>query len=177
VSLSPGDLAQGLQDLFEGKPLAGGEPDHPADVAEAGARWAEAYAGYAAAAVAGATAPGPGLIAAAQQSLATALAAAIRSGNTDNAPPLAAMETGFDAFWAGMAFLGPGVTGAVTLVPVPPALADAIKNVFDAGLASPPPTTADQASSLAGALHDWTTQVTVTNVVTATGATTLDPLS
>jgi hypothetical protein len=51
MPLSHASLAGALEDLFEG---AGG---YPAGESDAGRRWAEAYRGYAAKAVAGTTAP------------------------------------------------------------------------------------------------------------------------
>jgi hypothetical protein len=177
VPLNKVNLTQALQDLFEGKPLSGGKPAHPQTATAAGDRWATAYADYATGATAGPTAPTAGLIPAAKIPLASALATAFQAGADTNVPAIAAMDTAFVAFWTGMTFVGPGVTGVVSLVPPPPSLTGALSAAFQAGVAHPAPSAAAQASKIADAFNTWTTSVMVLNTVTVGGATSTVPLA
>jgi hypothetical protein len=166
VPLSSASLAAALEDLFAG---AGG---HPADEAEAGRRWAAAYRGYAARAVAGTTAPLDASLRGAQQTLAGTLAggfATTKAAGPGGAAALAAiMDAAFVAFWLvpPVAFAvpptgPPTMTGVVSAAP-PGVLTAPLSARFLIGVAQQA-SAAQQAQALAAALDAWTRTVLVVN--------------
>jgi hypothetical protein len=157
VPLVKAKLTQALSDMFQGKPA------FAENASAAGVAWASAYADYASGATAGVAVPAPGVITTKQSALGPALGTAFKTGADTNAPAIAAMESAFDVFWAAVPFAGPGATGAVSVVPPPPALTSALTAVFAAGVpaSGPAPSAADQARAIADALHTWTTAIFV----------------
>jgi hypothetical protein len=163
-------LQGGLKNVFDG---VGG---YPAATAAAGVRWAQAYLVYAKDAQAGAAAAATfptTTIDAAGTTLGSALGPAFAAALAGGAPGAlaTAIATAFQAFWVPVAFAAPGIIGAFTAVPPPPALANSLGQVFAAGVPAtgPAPSTAAQADALATVLHQWTRGVSVTN--TPTGGT------
>ena len=157
-------LTDGLTAVFEGR------PDFPDSANAAGRRWAGSYRSYAAAAVAGATAPMAFALDAAESGLAGSLASAFEgaAGAGSGSAVAAALDSAFVSFWLAppMTFATPPtgpptVTGFVTVAP-PGVLTALLAALFTTGTAANP-TAATQASSLASALDGWTRTVLVVN--------------
>jgi hypothetical protein len=158
VPLAASALEAKLLALFTTKPL-------PANAAEAGQKWAAAYAEYAGVATAGGAVPSPASLSAAEVSLGdklkTAFETATAAGPAGLATVTAAMAIAFSNFWfvPPVAFAAPGVTGAVTAA-LPATLAAELASAFTAEQSA---TAAAQAARIAGVVHTWTLTVTVTN--------------
>jgi hypothetical protein len=166
MPLSGATLASALEELFEG------DGGYPADEPAAGRRWAEAYRGYAANALAGTTAPLEVGLTGAEQTLASALANGFTTAGAAGPGAVtalaAAMDAAFVAFWLTqpVAFALPPIgpptmTGIVTVAP-PGVLATALSALFLAGVAQQA-SVAQQAQVLAAALDGWTRSVLVVN--------------
>jgi hypothetical protein len=167
VPLIVSDLADSLNDLFDG---TGG---YPADDPEAGQRWAKVYRAYAAAALAGPTAPLNASLEAAESTLAGALSMAFKAakeaGEAGAATLTPLVVSAFVSFW-----LLPPVAFATPSPPAPPTIAGvvtvAVPGVLPAGLAdvlaagtAEGATTSGQAQSVAATLDSWTRTVLVVN--------------
>ena len=133
MPLNKSSLAAQLKDLFEGKPA------YPADVSEAGRRWASVYRSYAAQALAGPTAPVAAMLSAAEPVLAAALANGFTAAATGGPAALSsAMGSAFAAFWLPVKFAPsppapPTVAGVVSLA-LPATLAGLLAAVFPEGM-------------------------------------------
>jgi hypothetical protein len=181
MPLTPSDLSDGLEDLFED---TGG---FPADEAEAGKRWAKAYKDYAADALAGPTTPVAASLTAAEATLAEALAAgfgaAKAAGPGGVATVVALLDTAFVAFWLTppVAFVAPplpppAIAGVVTLAP-PGVLSGGLTGPLTSGTGEGT-TAAGQAQLLAAVLDTWTRTVMVLNTpITPPGPPVTVPLT
>jgi hypothetical protein len=166
MPLSSAALASALEDLFQG------EGGFPADEAEAGRRWAEAYRSYAAQAQAGTTVPLDFPLTGAEQTLSGTLAggfATAEAAGPGGAAALAAiMDAAFVAFWLTppVAFavppLGPPTMAGVVSAAPPGVLTGVLSALFLAGVAQQA-SAAQQAQALAAALDAWTRTVLVVN--------------
>jgi hypothetical protein len=180
MPLKVSDLSDALRELFEDA------DGYPADDTAAGRRLAEAYKDYAAAAVAGPTAPVALPLTAAEATLAGAIATGFTAAKNAGLGGLAALlpllDAAFVKFWLTppVAFVipipPPVVAGVVTIAP---------PGVLSAGLAGPLAaganlgvTAAQQAQLLAAVLDTWTRTVIVTNTpVTPPGPPVTVPLT
>lgn len=167
MPLNVSDLADSLNDLFDG---IGG---YPADDPEAGQRWAKIYRAYAAAALAGPTAPLNASLEAAESTLAGALSAAFKAAKEAGTAGVATLaplvDTALVAFW-----LLPPVAFATPSPPAPPTIAGVVTvagpGVLSAGLpgvlaagTANGGTTSRQAQAIAATLDSWTRTVLVVN--------------
>ena len=167
MPLNVADLADSLNDLFDG---TGG---YPASDDEAGQRWAKIYRTYAAAALAGPTAPLDASLEAAEGKLAGALSAAFKAANEAGVAGVVTLTplvvTALAAFWLQppVAFVTPSppapstIAGVVT-VAVPGVLPAGLAGVLAAGTAEGA-TTSGQAQATAATLDSWTRTVLVVN--------------
>ena len=167
MPLNRTSLAQGLRDLFEGK------PDFPTDEPAAGQRWASVYRQYAGNAQAGATRPLTPSLTAAEGLLGNALGGAFSAAKQAGLAGLAVLtpllDAAFVAFW-----LAPPVVFASPPPPAPPTLAGVVSvappgvlagllaAAFAAG-GAPGTTAGQQAEAIATALDAWTKTVLVIN--------------
>jgi hypothetical protein len=165
VPLVSSGLVDSLRKLFEDLANA------PADTDAAGKKWADAYGSYAGDATGLGTPVVPAGVQAATQLLGTQLGSAFKAGRDAGSSGLAtatlAMDKAFVAFWLTppQAFSG----GALVTLATPNMLATPLTAAFAAGVASPQPTAAAQASKIGTALDTWTKTVMVT--MASTGAT------
>jgi hypothetical protein len=177
MTLSKSGLADSLEAIFDDS-----QDGHPADESEAGQRWAKAYKGYAADAMAAPTAPLSAALSLAETTLAQALAAAFSAAKSAGAGGLATvaplLDLAFVSFWLTppMTFLttppGP-VTGLVTLAPP-----GVLSSGFTSSLApADDATAADQAQLIASALDTWTRTVMVLNTTASPPSTVTVPLT
>jgi hypothetical protein len=160
VTLVSSDLVDSLRKLFEDLANA------PADTNAAGKKWADAYGSYAGQASGLGTPVVPAGVQAATTLLGTQLGSAFKAGRDAGSSGLAtatlAMDTAFVAFWMTppQAFSG----GALVALALPMMLATPLGGAFAAGVTSPQPTAAAQASKIGAILDTWTKTVAVAMV-------------
>lgn len=143
-------LAQGLRALFEGRPTS---------AAEAGARAAQSYLGFAATAISSA-----GTLPVTAPALLPVLVAGFSGGFAATSPSAAAarIAQAVSVFWQGLVWVGPGFTGA-TAAPGNFSLASALGAILsDLGERS----ASDQASRMADAFETGARQVIVSDLST-----------
>lgn len=159
MSLDPATLSSGILAML-------GEGNFPADAADAGQRWADAYATYAADARSPIVGHPTGL-AAHEPALASALTVALQA--RDASAFASAMDSGLTAFW-----LAPPVTfsgsppGTVTAVGGTGTLAPVLLAVFAANIAGEVSNPAS-ADAIAEAIDEFTRTVIVTHPSVAVG--------